>query len=80
MRRKARVVEGYLYIYPYAGDDVFVHPKKIDTRNWRELARIHEEAWDGTAGLSLLEILGELEGERVRVIIEQGRITITVLE
>ncbi len=80
MRRKAGVMEGYLYIYPYAGDDVFIHPEKIDTRNWRELTRIHSEAWNGTAGLSLLEILEDLEGKRVRVIIDAKKIIIEMLD
>ena len=80
MGREVRAVEGYLYVYPYAGDDVFVHPEKVDVRDWNELSRIHVEAWDGTRGLSPLSVLGDLEGRRVRVVIEQRRITIEVLE
>jgi len=37
MEFEKRVVEGYLYVYPYAGDDVFIHPEKIDTRDWRAI-------------------------------------------
>ncbi len=62
------------------GDDVFVHPEKVDVRDWNELSRIHGEAWDGTRGLSLLSVLEDLEGRRVKVVIEQRRITIEVLE
>ncbi len=80
MDSEKRVVEGYLYVYPYAGDDVFIHPEKIDVRNWRELSRIHSEAWKGGKGLSLLDILEELEGRKVRITIERRKITIEILE
>ena len=80
MSRRARVVEGYLYMYPYVGNDLFVYPEKIDDRDWRELTRIHMEATAGSMGISLLEVLGELVGEKVRVVVEPGKITVEVVE
>jgi len=74
-----RVVEGYLYVYPYAGDDVFVHPERVDARSFEELSRIHQEAWEGR-GVSLLDVLCQFEGRRVRVAIEDERILVEVLE
>lgn len=78
--RGVGVVEVYLYIYPYAGDDVSIHPERIEVSDWRELPRIHGEAWSGSRGLSLLDVLEDLEGRRVRVVIEQRRLTVEVLE
>lgn len=75
---KPRIVEGYLYVYPYAGDNVFIHPEKIDVRSFKELSRAHWEAWEGR-GISLLDILCQLEGRRVRVVIEERRVSIEVL-
>ena len=76
---KPRVFEGYLYVYPYAGDDVFVHPERVDIRSFEELSRIHREAWEGK-GISLLDVLCHLENRRVRVVIEDRRISVEVLE
>ncbi len=76
---KKRVVEGYIYLYPYSGDDIFVHPEKIDPRSFEELSRIHHEVWDGK-GISFLKLLGDLEGKRVRVVIEDKKILIEILD
>jgi len=82
----AKIVEGYLYVYPYMGDDVFIHPEKLRKSSegksekerlkeyFEELSRRHAE------GFSLLSILEDLEGKKVRVIIEEKKITIEVLE
>lgn len=75
-----RVVEGYIYIYPYAGDDIFIHPEKVDPRSPKELSRIHSEAWFEDKGMSFLEILSKLEGKKVKVIIEEKRIVIEIQE
>jgi len=65
---------------------VFVHPEKPWKSSgeksekgrlkgyFEELSRRHVE------GFSLLSILEDLEGKRVRVIIEEKRITVEVLE
>ncbi len=75
----SRVIEGYLYIYPYAGDDIFVHPEKVSTKLFKELSRIHEEVWEGK-GVSLLEIISRFEGKKVRVIINDKKVLVEVLE
>ncbi len=77
--RNSKVIEGYLYIYPYAGDDIFVHPEKISTKSLSELSRIHEEAWEGK-GVSLLEVISRFEGRKVRVVINDKRVLVEVLE
>ena len=76
---KLRIIEGYLYVYPYVGDHIFVHPEKIDIRSINELSRIFREMLEGK-GISLLEILGQLEGKKVRITIEEKKITIEILE
>ena len=63
-----RVIEGYLYVYPYAGDCVFVHPERIDGRSFEELARVHRD------------VLEELEGRRARVTIEDKRVVVGALD
>jgi len=80
VERRVRVIEGYVYVYPYAGDDVFIHAERVDASNWDKLSRIHSEAWSSGRGLSLLDILEDLKGKKVRVVIEQRRITIEILE
>jgi cold shock CspA family protein len=77
---EVKVVEGYLYVYPYAGDDVFVHPKKIDTKNFEELSKIHQEVWLKRRGISLMDVLEDLEGKKVKVVVEHNKILIEVLE
>jgi len=74
-----KIIEGYLYLYPYAGDDIFVHPEKIDIKNWDDLSRIHFDVWSDKKGISLLYLLGKLNGKKVRVIIEDKKITIKVI-
>jgi len=81
-----KIVEEYLYVYPYVGDDVFIHPEKPGKSSegrsvkdqlkeyFEELSKKHAE------GFSLLSILEGLEGKKVRVIIEEKRITVEVLE
>ena len=73
-------MEGYLYVCPYVGDDVFVYPERVDVGNREELSRIHSEVWFNKKGLSLLKVLENLEGRRVRVVIERKRVTIEVLD
>ena len=79
------IYEGFIYVYPYAGDDVFLYPEKVDLESLplRErietLSRLHREALEGQ-GMSLLGILEELEGKQVRIVIEDKRITIEVVD
>ncbi len=81
----SRIYEGYVYVYPYAGDDVFLHPERIDLRSlpFKErieaLQKLHSEALSGK-GLSLLHLLEDLEGKRVRVSVESRRIVIEILD
>jgi len=83
----AKIVEGYLYVYPYMGDDVFIHPEKprkiSEEKSERErLKEYFEELSKKHAeGFSLLSILEGLEGRKVRVIIEEEKkITVEILE
>jgi hypothetical protein len=77
---EAKVVEGYLYVYPYAGDDVFIHPDRVDTRDYGELSRLHGEVHQKHRGLSVLHVLEGMEGKRVRVVVEPRRVTIELLD
>jgi hypothetical protein len=79
-RDRVRVVEGYLYVYPYAGDDIFVHPRKVDSKDFRKLSELHREVWLGEEGVDLMDILEDFEGRRVRVVVEPNRIMVEVLE
>ena len=76
---KSRVVEGYLYVYPYLGDDVFVYSRKVNVESLEELSRIREEVLEGE-GIDLLIMLSRFKGRKVRVVVESRRISVEVLE
>ncbi len=85
-----REYKGYLYIYPYAGDDFFIHKRKITLRHphskdeerrfIEELSLIHREAVFEGNGVSINSLLAEFEGRFVRVLVRSDGIEIKVLE
>jgi len=82
---KPRVVEGYVYVVPYLDGDIVVYPEKVvlpnDTKSYIEkLFDIYDDVWLKNKGASLIDILKKLEERRVRVTIEEKKITIEILD
>jgi len=76
-----QIVEGYVYIYPYLGNGVFLHPKKVSARNWREVEKLMFEVSMRKEGLDLVKELERFVGKKVRVTIEYGKkMVIEVIE
>lgn len=85
-----REYKGYLYIYPYVGDDFFIHTRKITLRYPRsrdeerrfieELNLIYREAVFEGNGVSINSLLAEFEGKFVRVLVRSDGIEIKVLK
>jgi len=74
---KKRTLEGYVCIIPYGGDDFIVCPEKIDLGGLENLDRVLRHR---TTERSLLDILDKLVGKRVRVEVEEKKITIEILD
>jgi hypothetical protein len=73
-----RVLEGYLYILPYAGDGLVLSPEKLEEpvlpdprHNYRKYKKdsrkLHELAFEGK---SVSDLLYGLEGKKVRITVE----------
>jgi len=80
---KPLTVEGYVWVVGFGGDDVFVHPAKPPERSseyLEEALKRRREVWSREAGVDLLELIERFEGRRVRVTVEERRITIEALE
>jgi len=79
---KPLTTEGYLYVVPYLGDDIVINPEKVDTRNLDREKYIDKmiEIRSDKRTISLLAILEKLAGRRVKLTIEERKITIEILE
>jgi hypothetical protein len=73
-----RVIEGYLYILPYAGDGLVLSQEKLEKpvlpdprrnyQKYREDSRkLHELMFEGR---SIGHLLQDLEGKRIRITVE----------
>jgi len=82
VKLKPLTTEGYLYVVPYLGDDIVINPEKVDTRNLDREKYIDKmiEIRSNKRTISLLAILEKLAGRRVKLTIEEKRITIELLE
>ncbi len=78
---KEWIIEGYVYIYPYLSNGVFLHPKKASARNWREVEKLYLEVAMNREGVDLVKALEKFVGKKVRVSIEPGkRMVVEVVE
>lgn len=79
---KPLTTEGYLYVIPYLGNDIVINPEKVDTENLdigKYIDKMIEIRSDKRT-TSLLTILEKLAGRRVRLTVEEKKITLEVLE
>jgi len=78
---KPMTVEGYVWVVGFGMDDVFVHPDRPNPESEDYLDEAMKRRWEARkVGVNLLDLLERLEGRRVRVTVEEGRITIEALD
>jgi len=82
-----KIIEGYLYIQPYVGDLPVVTSKKpdidlrsLDLRKEEDLKKYYDALTSLDWDYSILDWIEKHEGKKVRVIEEEERLVIEVLE